>query len=304
VAVVTRRHEGYFIAHVEGATPTLVNGGPITATPHPLKDRDTFELADVRMEFRLQDAEFVAPEPAVESRSRADWNRDRRLRDLPDARLIAHCLLTNQDLLAEPFPRGDWPCDPRPFYPEGEWHVECLRKATSVAQLTRCIRRGFDLYFNLCDGAADQDTPGIEVVRTLERHCVPFTGATSEFYEPSRVAMKHACGPRASPPPTTCWPATRRMSSGPRRANLPALREALQQLFQRRYFPSLARRDAGGCAARRKIMRRHGRALSEFIEGTEVTVLVAENPTIRHDPRPIRRFSTVFPKARPSSIRR
>src|SRR5438477_4674673 len=54
VAVVTRRHEGYFIAHVEGATPTLVNGRPITTTPHQLKDRDTFEVADVRMEFLLQ----------------------------------------------------------------------------------------------------------------------------------------------------------------------------------------------------------------------------------------------------------
>jgi hypothetical protein len=55
VAVVTRRHEGYFIAHVEGATPTLVNGRPISATPHQLRDRDTFALADVRMEFLLRD---------------------------------------------------------------------------------------------------------------------------------------------------------------------------------------------------------------------------------------------------------
>ena len=56
VAVVTRRPQGYFIAHVEGATPTQVNGRPITTTPQALKDRDTFEVADVRMEFRLQDA--------------------------------------------------------------------------------------------------------------------------------------------------------------------------------------------------------------------------------------------------------
>ena len=66
VAVVTRRHEGFFIAHVEGATPTLVNGRPIGATPHPLKDRDTFELADVRMEFLLQ-------EPAAEASSNRFW---------------------------------------------------------------------------------------------------------------------------------------------------------------------------------------------------------------------------------------
>ena len=36
------------------------------------------------------------------------------------------CLLTNQDLFADPFPADDWPCDPRPFYPEAEWDVECL----------------------------------------------------------------------------------------------------------------------------------------------------------------------------------
>ena len=103
------------------------------------------------------------------------------------------CLLTNQDLLATPFPSDDWPCDPRPFYPEAQWHVEYLKKATSVEQVTRLIERGFDLFFNLCDGAADQDTAGIEVVQTLEAHGVAFTGATSEFYEPSREAMKQAC---------------------------------------------------------------------------------------------------------------
>jgi hypothetical protein len=36
------------------------------------------------------------------------------------------CLLTNQDLLARPFAADDWPCDPRPFYPEAHWQVECL----------------------------------------------------------------------------------------------------------------------------------------------------------------------------------
>ena len=103
------------------------------------------------------------------------------------------CLLTNQNLLAVPFARNDWPCDPRPFLPEADWHVECLRKATSVEQVARRIREGFDLFFNLCDGAADQNIPGIEVVRTLEAHGVAFTGATSDFYEPSREAMKRAC---------------------------------------------------------------------------------------------------------------
>ena len=73
------------------------------------------------------------------------------------------------------------------------WEVEYLKTSTSVDQVTRRIEQGFDLYFNLCDGAADQKIPGIEVVRTLEAHGVPFTGATSEFYEPTREAMKSAC---------------------------------------------------------------------------------------------------------------
>ena len=54
VAVVTRRGQGYFIAHVEGP-PTLVNGRAIGTSPHPLKHGDTFEVADVRMEFLQRD---------------------------------------------------------------------------------------------------------------------------------------------------------------------------------------------------------------------------------------------------------
>ena len=100
------------------------------------------------------------------------------------------CLLTVQDLLADPFPESDWPCDPRPFLPDAEWHVELLGKATSVRTVKRLAREDFDLFFNLCDGSADEDYPGIEVVRALERLGVPFTGATSAFFEPSRIKMK------------------------------------------------------------------------------------------------------------------
>ncbi len=109
------------------------------------------------------------------------------------------CLLTNQDLDADPFPDDDWPCDPRPFLPDAEWHVAVLEKATSVKVVTALIRDGFDLFFNLCDGAADEESPGIEVVRTLERLGVPFTGSTSVFYEPSRVKLKSISSTRKMP---------------------------------------------------------------------------------------------------------
>jgi D-alanine-D-alanine ligase len=191
------------------------------------------------------------------------------------------CLLTNQDLDAVPFPADDWPCDPRPFFPQAEWHAVFLKKATAIEQVTRCIERGFDVFFNLCDGAADQDTPGIEVVQTLERHGVAFTGATSEFYEPSRIAMKRAC--RAAGIAFPAYVLARRRAHVERAAS-----RLSYPLFVKHYSSyssiDLSRHSrvvspAGLARQARKIMRRHGAALiEEFIEGSEVTVLVAETP--------------------------
>ena len=54
VAVLTRRPQGYFITHVEGAGRPAVNGQQIGAAPHALKDHDVIELAGVKMEFFLK----------------------------------------------------------------------------------------------------------------------------------------------------------------------------------------------------------------------------------------------------------
>jgi pSer/pThr/pTyr-binding forkhead associated (FHA) protein len=54
VAVLTRRPQGYFITHVEGASRPNVNGQSIGPAPHALKDHDVIELAGVKMEFFLK----------------------------------------------------------------------------------------------------------------------------------------------------------------------------------------------------------------------------------------------------------
>jgi predicted component of type VI protein secretion system len=51
VAVITRRPQGYFITHVEGANLPVVNGKTLDAQAHPLNDHDVIELAGVKMEF-------------------------------------------------------------------------------------------------------------------------------------------------------------------------------------------------------------------------------------------------------------
>ncbi|MBT6282869.1 MAG: hypothetical protein HOJ00_05740, partial [Phycisphaerae bacterium] len=46
------------------------------------------------------------------------------------------CLLTNQDLDDPTIREHDWPCDPRPFLPDDEWHLAVLgEKHESVAQV-------------------------------------------------------------------------------------------------------------------------------------------------------------------------
>lgn len=208
------------------------------------------------------------------------------------------CLLTNQDLLADPFPADDWPCDPRPFFPEAEWEVEYLRRPTTVAQVERRIAEGFDLYFNLCDGAADQDIPGIEVVQTLEAHGVAFTGSTSNFYEPSREEMKAACRAEGIATPAHVLARTP--------ADVERATELRFPLIVKHYSSyssvDLSRRSrvcsaAGLRQQARKIMRKHGAALiEEFIEGTECTVLVAENPDDPARPLTYTPLEYVFPE--------
>ena len=55
VAVLTRRPQGFFITHVEGASYPSVNGHLLGGQPHPLQDHDLIELAGIKMEFYLKD---------------------------------------------------------------------------------------------------------------------------------------------------------------------------------------------------------------------------------------------------------
>jgi D-alanine-D-alanine ligase len=191
------------------------------------------------------------------------------------------CLLTTQHLDVDPFPSDDWPCDPRPFLPEAEWHLTVLEYRTAVEQVTARIDEGYDLFFNLCDGAADEKRPGIEVVQTLEERGVPFTGSSSVFYEPTREQMKQACLENGIATPA--WV----MARGPEDVERAA--EELRFPLFVKHPSSYASVDlsrasrvvtpAGLRRQARKIMSRRGAALiEEFIAGTECTVLVAENP--------------------------
>ena len=54
VAVITRRPQGYFITHVEGANFPAINGKMLDNQARQLNDHDVIELAGVKMEFFLK----------------------------------------------------------------------------------------------------------------------------------------------------------------------------------------------------------------------------------------------------------
>ncbi len=51
VASITKRRNGFVVAHVEGASRLRINGHPIGADSVPLNDQDILELAGTQMQF-------------------------------------------------------------------------------------------------------------------------------------------------------------------------------------------------------------------------------------------------------------
>ncbi|MFQ5530492.1 MAG: D-alanine--D-alanine ligase, partial [Gemmatimonadota bacterium] len=210
------------------------------------------------------------------------------------------CLLTDQDIDAEDFSDDDWPCDPRPYLRDADWTLAVLEKDTAVPQINELASRGFDLFFNLCDGAWDEGyTPGIEVVQTLERLGVPFTGATSEFFEPSREAMKRVC--RAWGIDTPAYLVARNDRDLDRAANTlrfpmivkhPSSYSSIDLTRASRVESPEALFERG----RYMIARYAGALIEEFIDGIEATVLVAENPDDPASPVTYPPVRYVFPE--------
>ena len=68
-----------------------------------------------------------------------------------------------------PFKDFDLPCVPDRYLPGHDYTHFQIRKATAVRQVADIARMDFDAAINLCDGAWDEERPGIEVVQALER---------------------------------------------------------------------------------------------------------------------------------------
>jgi D-alanine-D-alanine ligase len=81
---------------------------------------------------------------------------------------------------------------PAPFLKKFDWEMVLLHRPVMDRLRTLAEESRFDVYFNLCDGASDEDYPGADVVQALEELNLPYTGADSRFYDPTREEMQAA----------------------------------------------------------------------------------------------------------------
>lgn len=87
--------------------------------------------------------------------------------------------------------------DPTPFMEGYDWEFVTMKKPVLDTLRSLAARNEFDVYINLCEGYEDLDEDekgydGIEVVRALEELNLPFTGASSDFFDPTREEMQAA----------------------------------------------------------------------------------------------------------------
>ena len=82
------------------------------------------------------------------------------------------------------------------YTPEGqlknyEWKMYNVKLPAYDFIREIAMRESYDVYLNLCDGADDEiGRPGMDVVQALEALNLPFTGADSGFYSPTRDGMQ------------------------------------------------------------------------------------------------------------------
>lgn len=170
---------------------------------------------------------------------------------------------------------------PDSYLVDYDWEMRDLHKATVVMELRDLVHQGYDLFMNPCDGAWDEDRPGIEVVQALERFNVPFTGADSAFFEPTRDMMKRVCNFYGIQTPAGVFVDDvndiERLLAG--------LRFPLMVKHPNSYASvGLTKESKVNSSEQlktqieRMVTRFGGALVEEFIEGREFSVLISENP--------------------------
>jgi len=165
-------------------------------------------------------------------------------------------------------------------------------------QIQPLLQKGFDVFFNLCDGTPDDDVSGIGLVLVLEELGVAFTGANSSFFDPTRAEMKAAAEKAGIRYPGSIFAFDQK---------------GIQEADARLCYPLLVKHPHGFASmgitrnsrvtnaeslevqALHTIHKYESALIEEFIEGREFTVLVAEDPGDPACPAVFQPVEFIFP---------
>jgi hypothetical protein len=171
-----------------------------------------------------------------------------------------------------------------------------LHKSTTYKQLSEAAKAGYDIFVNLCEGYLEWDIPSIDVIWSLDRLKLPYTGSTARLYDPSKELMKYVAHTRGVPYPRFTQSAVDigqlrfPMFVKPAHAgdslgiDADSLCQTPEQVF----------------AKVAEIEREYGTAMiEEYIAGREFTVLVAANPADRFEPLALQPIEFLFSEGEP-----
>ena len=185
------------------------------------------------------------------------------------------------------------------YYLEGyDWEMHDLHRPHVYEELSALSQQGYDVFLNMCDGAADENRPGMDVVLALEALNLPFTGAASHYYEPTREQMKSICRENGTLAPL-----------GITLKNL----NNLESKIKRMRFPMIVKHPNSygsvGLIKESRVTSLEelrvqvermlglfgGAMVEEFIDGGEYSVLVSENPDDPINPVTYVPVEVIFP---------
>jgi D-alanine-D-alanine ligase len=196
-------------------------------------------------------------------------------------------------------PTWDDPFDPSPYLMGHEWELEDIHFDDIVPRLTELSRHKFDVFMNMCDGAADEpDRPGIEVVQALDALNLPFTGADAGFYDPTRDEMKRACREQGIlTPPGYTFDTAQSLLTSMDGLRYPLIVKHPQSYSSIGLTPDSRVTDFDHLYQQvdRAVGMFNGALVEEFIEGREFSVLVSENPDDPERPIAYIPIEIVFP---------
>jgi D-alanine-D-alanine ligase len=194
--------------------------------------------------------------------------------------------------------------NPTPFMQGYDW--EMVTMIDPVMDVLRSLdaRKEFDVYLNLCEGyendgeEEDQEYQGIDVVRALEELNLPFTGADSKFFDPTREEMQAAAQAHGV--------------SFVRGYRVKSVEEA-QRLVKNLRYPIMVKHPKSygstgmfresrvdsseqlAAQVQRVCSEFGGARMEEFIVGKEFNVLVVDNPDDFNEPIVYPPAELVFP---------